>query len=337
MNQLVLEGSERPRWAPAAEPLLPGPAGCLVRPLAAATCDFDHLIVSRRMELPGPIALGHEMVAEVVETGDDVGRFSVGDTVIVPFQVSCGTCRNCTRGLTNACTEVPWLSCFGLGPLAGDWGGAVSDLVAVPWADAMLVPLPTGVAPADAAALSCNVPDAYRAVRHVAERQAASVLVTGGAFANISHYAVLLARALGARVDYLSPDADQSSKAERLGARVLDSADEVEPEAYEVTIDNSQDAELLAVAVRGTAPAGVLTSTTMYPDPRTPVPLMDMFARGTTFITGQPHVRRDIGEVLPLLADGAVDLALVTSAVTAWEDAPDAFAAGSGKVVCTRS
>lgn len=338
MNQLVLDGSGRPGWTPAKSPILPGPAGALVRPVAAATCDFDHLVVSGRLELPGPIALGHEMVGEVVEAGDDVGLFSVGDMVIVPFQISCGTCRNCTRGLTSACNAVPWLSCYGLGPLAGDWGGAVSDLVAVPWADAMLVPLPTGIAATDAAAVSCNVPDAYRAVRHLHDRPGASVFVTGGAFGNISHYAVVLARALGAaHVDYLGGDDAQMSAAEGLGARILDSASDVEDEAYEVTVDNSQDPELLAVAVRATAPAGVLTSTTMYPDPRTPVPLMEMFARCVTFITGQPHVRHAIGDLLPLLADGAVDLWAVTTAVTAWDDAPEAFAAGRGKIVVARS
>lgn len=336
MRHLLLDGHGRLAWAPAAPPRLTSPTAALVRPVAAATCDFDHLLVAGRMPLPGPIAIGHEMVAEVTAVGADVGSIRVGDLVIVPFQVSCGTCRNCARGLTSACTEVPWLSCYGLGPLAGDWGSAVSELVGVPWAEAMLVPLPGGVDATVAAAVSCNVPDAYRAVAPIRHRAGGSVFVTGGAFANISHYAVLLARALGAsRVDYFSHDPDQASKAERLGAHVVDSPSEVETEAYEVVVDNSQNPEVLALAVNAAAPAAVVTSTAMYVDARTPVPLMDMFARGITYVTGQPHARHDIGRLVPLLRDG-VDLAPVVTAVAAWDDAPEAFASGSGKLVCAR-
>lgn len=310
----------------------------MVRPIAAATCDFDHLLVAGHMALPLPIAIGHELVAEVVETGPDVGRVVPGDVVVVAFQISCGACDNCTRGSSSACREVPWLSAYGLGPLGGDWGGAVTDLLSVPWADAMLRPLPAGVAPHNAAAASCNIPDAYRAVvPHLRTRPEARVLITGGAFANISHYAVAMACGLGAAVvDYYSPDDGQSEKAQRLGARVLGSASEVASEAYDVVVDNSQDPTVLAAAIGATAGAGVLTSTVMYPSPSTPVPLMDMFARGITFTTGQPHVSSHLDDVLGLIADGTIDPAAVTTSVRPWEEAPAAFASGGGKTVCLR-
>jgi len=338
MKQLVLTSPGDLSWHDAAEPSLPSAAYALVRPVAAATCDFDHLVVAGRMPLPMPIAIGHELVGEVVEVGGEVTGVQPGDVVAMPFQIACGTCGNCRRGLTTACEQVPWLSCYGLGALSGDWGGAVSDLVAVPWADAVLHRLPDNVRPEDAAAASCNIPDAYRAVApQLGERPDARVFVTGGAFANISHYTVAIAKALGADVvDYYSPDAEQSAKAERLGARVLASPTEVEAEAYEITVDNSQDPDLFALAVRATAPAGTLTATTMYPDARTPVPLMDMFARAITFRTGQPHAGALLGDVLSLLADGRLDSAAVTTAVVPWDDAPEAWRAGSGKHVCVR-
>jgi alcohol dehydrogenase len=333
----MLDGPGQLGWQTAQEPRLDAPEAALVRPIAVATCDFDHVLVRGDMQLPGPIALGHELVAEVTAVGGAVTAVHPGDVVVVPFQVSCGSCESCRRGLTSACKEVPWLSAYGLGALSGDWGGAVADVLAVPWADAMLVPLPPGIDPVGAAALSCNVPDAYRAVSSLATRPEASVLVTGGAFGNISHYAVALARALGATtVDYLSADAGQSAKAEKLGARALGGPDEIATEAYDITVDNSQDPDVLALAVRATAPAGLLTATTMYPAALTPVPLMDMFARCITFATGQPHARRVIGDVLPLLAEGRFDPAAVVTAVADWEEAPEAFASGSGKHVCTR-
>lgn len=338
MKRLVLHEPRRLRWEHAPDPVLGSSEGAIVRPVAAATCDFDHLLVDGRMALPLPIPIGHEFVAEVVELGSAVVSLRPGDVVSVPFQVSCGTCDNCQRGQTTACLSVPWLSAYGLGGLGGDWGNAVADLVAVPWADAMLRKLPAGVRPDVAAAASCNLPDAYRAVApQLRARPGSKVFVTGGAFANISHYSVVLARLLGAEtVDYFSVDDAQSAKAERLGARVLGSAGEIAPEAYAITVDNSQDPALLALAIRATAAGGELTSTVMYPDSRTPVPLMDMFARAITFRTGQPHVSATHSDVLDLLAGGGLDVSGVTTAVMGWDDAPEAFASGGGKTVCVR-
>lgn len=338
VKRLVLNEPGRLAWEHAADPELGEPSAALVRPIAVATCDFDHLLVSGRMPLPLPIPIGHEFVAEVVEVGSAVETVRQGDVVVVSFQMSCGECDNCSAGRTTACRRVPWLSAYGLGTHGGDWGNAASDLVAVPWADAMLRSLPSGVEPHHAAAASCNIPDAYRAVApQLAARPGASVFVTGGAFGNISHYAVALARTLGAGiVDYFSYDDAQSMKAERLGARVLGSPTDVKSESYAITVDNSQDASLLSLAVAATEGGGELTATVMYPDARTPVPLTDMFARAITFRTGQPHVAALLGDVLTLLANGAFDAGAITTGVADWADAPEAFRSGGGKTVCVR-
>ncbi|HVM06883.1 MAG TPA: alcohol dehydrogenase catalytic domain-containing protein [Acidimicrobiales bacterium] len=338
MKQLTLVEPGTLEWQAVAAPVVSSPTGAVVRPVAAATCDFDHLLVSGAMPLPMPIAVGHEFVAEVVEVGSGVGAVEVGDVVVVSFQASCGTCDNCRRGLTSACGNVTWLSAYGLGVLGGDRGGAMSDLVVVPWADAMLRKLPPSITPHDVAAASCNIPDAYRAVApHLDERPGAQVFIVGGAFGNISHYSVLIAKALGAgSVDYFSPDAEQAAKAERLGARVVGSPVEVASETYEVVVDNSQNPDLLALAVRAAASAGVVTATTMYPDARTPVPLMDMFARCVTFSTGQPHVAALLDDVLGLIATGRLDPAQVVDEVAPWDAGPDVFRRGSGKAVCVR-
>jgi alcohol dehydrogenase len=174
MRELILSAPGQLRWTEARAPELSGPHGALVEPIAVATCDFDHLLVSGRQPAAWPLAIGHEFVARVLQVGDEVRSFTPGDVVIVPFQISCGSCAACERGQTSACARVPWLSCYGLGALAGNWGGAASDVVSVPYADAMLVRLPAGLAPHDAAAVSCNVVDAYRTVgpQLAARRQA---------------------------------------------------------------------------------------------------------------------------------------------------------------------
>ena len=60
--------------------------------------------------------------------------------------------------------RVPLMASYGLAPLSREYGGALSDLVEVPFGEAMLVPLPAGIDPAAAASASDNIPDGWRAV-----------------------------------------------------------------------------------------------------------------------------------------------------------------------------
>ena len=147
----VMPGQIEFRERPA--PRIASGAQALVRPLAVSRCDLDYVFARGKAPIAGPFALGHECVAEVVEIGDAVGSVKPGDRVAVPFQISCGACTRCRAGQTGSCKAVPRLASYGLGPLfGGDYGGAVSDLLLVPYADAMLVKIGADVDPVAAAA-----------------------------------------------------------------------------------------------------------------------------------------------------------------------------------------
>lgn len=79
--------------------------------------------------------------------GPDVESFSPGQTVLVPWQISCGVCGMCGRGFTTSCERTPHRAGFGFGADGGSYGGALADLLRVPYADAMLVNLPNAVDP----------------------------------------------------------------------------------------------------------------------------------------------------------------------------------------------
>lgn len=146
------------------EPQLSGDGAALVRPVAVATCDLDALIVAGESPFPAPFAVGHECVAEIVDAGDAVGSFQAGQLVSVPFQISCGQCVPCRRDRSSNCASVDFMSTYGFGPKVSRWGGFLSDLVCVPYAEHMLVPVPDGVEPAAVASASDNIADAWRAV-----------------------------------------------------------------------------------------------------------------------------------------------------------------------------
>jgi len=325
----------RVEWWDVPEPKLADARDALVRPVAVAACDLDARIISGDAPLPGPVALGHELVAEVVDLGDRAGDAGVspGDVVVVPFQISCGGCARCKAGQTGMCESVPRHSMYGFGPFGGDWGGALSDLVRVPFADHMLVPLPSGVDPVAVASASDNLPDAWRTVAPVI-REGDSVLIAGGGGISIALYAVAIAKALGAaHVAYLDHDPDRLALAAELGAEPITAPVQDRIGPYEVTVDASADPATLATALRSTGPCGTCTSVGIYWQNDTPLPLLEMYDRAVTFITGSPQARPAIPEVLKLVANGKVKPERITTRVVSFDDAPDALAEPYTKLV----
>jgi alcohol dehydrogenase len=340
MRQLTVVEKERLEWLDAPEPKLEGAGEAIVRPLAVATCDLDSQIVRGTTPFPAPIALGHECIGEVVDVGDDVGSLSVGDVVAVPFQISCGECNACARGHTGNCESVPPLSMYGFGAAGGDRGGAMSDLLHVPYADHMLVPLPPGVEPAVVASVGDNISDAWRTVApHLERRRGASVLVVGGSAWSIGLYAAGIAVALGARlVDYLDSDADRLERAKALGAAALplDETDPERPGRYEITVDASGEHSGLRTALRATAPDGICTSVSIFFEQETPMPLFEMYSKIVTFHTGRCHARPAMPGVLALVAEQKLAPDVVTKAIVPWDDAADALSDHVGKHVVVR-
>ena len=342
MRQLTFEAAGSYAWREVPEPRITAPAQALVRPLAVACCDLDVGVSQGWLPVPPGHAVGHEGLAEVVAVGDDVRGVGVGDRVVVPFQISCGTCRACRRGVTGSCASVPLMATYGMAPISGlDGGGFMSDLVMVPYADAMLVPVPDTVDPVAIASLSDNIPDGWRTVGPFTEALATldpderRVLVVGKL--SIGLYAAAFAAALGAHVDYVDTDAQRLAAAEKLGAVAHDVP---KPDKswgrYPVTVHTSTDPALLAATLRATWPDGVCTDTGVYFQPTVEMPMLSMYTRGVRFVTGRVNARAVIPHVLDLLADGC-DLSPAVDRVVSWEEAPAAWPAMTGKTVFTRA
>jgi alcohol dehydrogenase len=314
MRALYYVAPERLEFRDVPDPKITTPLSALVRPIAAAPCDLDRAIVVGKTPLPPPFALGHECVAEIVEIGDGVRRLKPGQRVVVPWHLSCGDCRRCRAGLTASCDAVPPRAMYGT-PLGGEFGGLFSDLVHVPYADAMLALVPPSLPPVYVASASDNLTDAWIAVaRPLAERPGAPVLVVGGVGA-IALYAVQMALAAGAsRVDYLDRNPQRRELAVALGAQLVD-----DPGEYPVVVEASGRPEDLQRAVRAAAPGGHVTALGIY-FVDTPLPLLDMYAKDVTFRTGRPSVGPHIKKVLGMVAEGRVHPQRVSSTIAPWEE-----------------
>jgi glutathione-independent formaldehyde dehydrogenase len=120
------------------------PHGAILKTVATNICGSDQHMVRGRTTAPQGLVLGHEITGEVVDVGPGVEYIQVGDICSVPFNISCGRCRNCKERKTGVCLNVnpdrPG-SAYGYVDMGG-WVGGQAEYVMVPYADWNLLKFP---------------------------------------------------------------------------------------------------------------------------------------------------------------------------------------------------
>ena len=184
--------------------------GVVVRVMATGLCRSDwHAWAGHDDDIVFPHVPGHELAGVVVEVGAGVARWRVGDRVTVPFVCGCGRCPWCLAGDAQVCPDQQQ-------PGFTYWGSFAEEVV-LHAADANLVALPAGVDFGTAAALGCRFATAYRALVGRARVRADEwVTVVGAGGVGLS--AVMVARALGARVVVVDRNPEALALAAELGA-----------------------------------------------------------------------------------------------------------------------
>lgn len=192
MRAALLTGWRQPlEIADAEEPTLPGD-GVILSVLACGVCRSDwHGWTGADPDIVLPQIPGHEFCGVVEAAGPEVRRWRKGDRVIAPFILACGACPDCAAGHQTICARqiVPGFTA----------PGAFAERIAVAHADHNLAALPDGMEPAVAAGLGCRVTTAWQGLTGRAELKAGEWLAVHGA-GGVGLSAVMLGRALGARV-----------------------------------------------------------------------------------------------------------------------------------------
>jgi threonine dehydrogenase-like Zn-dependent dehydrogenase len=186
MRALTWHGKRDVRIDTVPDPSIQEPTDAIVRITSTGICGSDlHLY-----EVLGPFLgegdiLGHEPMGVVEEVGSEVTELAPGDRVVVPFNVSCGTCFMCGQGLHSQCetTQVHeqgmGAALFGYTKLYGEVPGGQAEFLRVPFANTLPIKVPEGPPDDRFVYLSDVLPTAWQAVQYAAIPDGGSVVVLG--------------------------------------------------------------------------------------------------------------------------------------------------------------
>jgi alcohol dehydrogenase len=334
MRHVVFVEPGRFEWREAPDPVLRGPGEALVRPVIVGRCDLDVIFSKGLIPIESGEPVGHEIIAEVIDIGDNVRTVRPGDMVFVPAQISCGACVACRRGLTGRCQSVPFASSFGMGR-EGGFGGGLADLLRVPYADAMLTPVPAGADPLPLIGLADMSTDAWRATApHLQTHPEAQVLVLGGMPQVIGLLAAGMARALGAEhVDYVDEDAGRRQVAEAYGVRTFASID---TGTYDLIVVANPSSEAIETAFARAAPGATVNSVIPAFDGAPDINTRALYHKGITWKIGRPDCRHGRDGALTAWARCGFCADKVRPFVAKWENAAEAWSDDALYVVADR-
>jgi threonine dehydrogenase-like Zn-dependent dehydrogenase len=186
VKALVWHGKRDVRVDSVPDPTIQEPTDVIVRITSTGLCGSDlHLY-----EVLGPFLdegdiLGHEPMGVVEEAGGGVTELAAGDRVVIPFNVSCGTCAMCSTGLHSQCEttqvhkEGTGASLFGYTRLYGSVPGGQAEYLRVPFGNTLPIKVPEGPPDDRFVFLSDVLPTAWQAVAYADPPPGGSLAVLG--------------------------------------------------------------------------------------------------------------------------------------------------------------
>jgi threonine dehydrogenase-like Zn-dependent dehydrogenase len=257
MKALAWHGTHDVRVDNVPDPTIEEPTDAIIRVTSSGLCGSDlHLYEVLGPYLDEGDILGHEPMGIVEAVGSDVTQIASGDRVVIPFNVSCGHCYMCGKGLMSQCetTQVheygTGASLLGYTKLYGQVAGGQAEFLRVPQAQYGPIKVPEGPPDDRFVFLSDVLPTAWQAVEYANIPEGGSVLVMG--LGPIGEMSCRIAQRRGAgqvlAVD-LVPDRLQRASAHGVQTFNLEEHDDLPAAVREQTGGRGPDAVIDAVGM----------------------------------------------------------------------------------------
>jgi len=254
MKAVTWQGRRKVSVDTVPDPIVLEPTDAIVRVTSTAICGSDlHLY-----ELLGPFLdagdiLGHEAMGVVVEIGEAVVGLRPGDRVVVPFNIACGTCFMCVRGLQSQCetTQVrehgSGAALFGYTKLYGQVPGGQAELLRIPLADYNTIVVGPDLPDERYLFLSDILPTAWQGVKYTNAPEGGTIAVMG--LGPVGQLVTRVARHLGYEVLGVDPVPERRAMAERHGIETWDLTGDTTAALRERTLGRGPDAVVDAVGM----------------------------------------------------------------------------------------
>ncbi|GGF16437.1 zinc-dependent alcohol dehydrogenase [Williamsia phyllosphaerae] len=276
MRAVTWQGKRKVSVDEVPDPRIEQPTDAIIKVTSTNICGSDlHLYeVLGAFMTPGDI-LGHEPMGVVEEVGSETGDLKVGDRVVIPFQISCGSCYMCDSSLYTQCetTQVRdqgmGAALFGFSSLYGAVPGGQAEYLRVPQAQFTHIKVPEGPADSRFVYLSDVLPTAWQSVEYAAVPDGGSVTVLG--LGPIGDMAARIAQHRGHRVIAVDRVPERLDRARVRGIEVvdLDAVDDLGAEIRSLTGGRGTDSVIDAVGMEahGSPTAKLLQQvTSILPD-----------------------------------------------------------------------
>jgi threonine dehydrogenase-like Zn-dependent dehydrogenase len=186
MRAVTWQGKRKVSVDTVPDPSIKEPTDAIIRVTSTNICGSDlHLYeVLGAFMSPGDI-LGHEAMGVVEEVGAETGDLKVGDRVVIPFNISCGSCWMCGHGLQSQCETTQnrdqgtGAALFGYSKLYGEVAGGQAEYLRVPQAQYTHITVPQDGPDERYVYLSDVLPTAWQAVEYAAVPDAGTLVVLG--------------------------------------------------------------------------------------------------------------------------------------------------------------
>lgn len=361
MQALTYEGPWRATVKEKADPRIEHPQDGIVRVMTAAICGSDlHILHGLIPDTRVGSTFGHEFVGIVEEVGSQVTGVRPGDRVALPFQIFCGSCFYCQRGLTSCCMNTSPATdaaagMYGYSHTAGGYDGGQAQFVRVPFigVDAELVP--EEVSSLDALPVTDAFPTGYQAAEMCDIKGGETVLVLGcgpvGLFSMWSLWAMGAGRIIAVDAeDYRLEFARRWLGVETLNFRDVDVVTAVKGMTEDLGADATIDAvgceaagspthrtlgiyakmeagspQALNTAIHATRKGGTISVIGAYGPPFTGVDIGTYMNKAQTMRTGQASVKRYMPHLFEQIRAGNIRPSEVLTHRRPLDEAPELY------------